>query len=239
MQSIRRLAYFYVMFAVVFGSVGLVLLPMTAHAAAAVSVNNGTINANFPGAPVPASSGAIEISRLSVTSSSADQTLTSVQANFSGTGFTTADLAALATGATSGVALYNDTGLESGSFDSGDAVLTLGSVPSFSGNNIVLTPAVSPALVSGTGVVFHLVIKTSATISNNDLIEATIPINGVVTTNGNGPVAAVTLNNLRADTLPAQISSVTGSTTSNTLAVRFSKPVQKVLTGALTASDFT
>src|SRR3989338_1504671 len=202
-------------------------------AASAVTVSNGTINANFPGALIQASSPATSIAKVSVTASAASKTLTSVQVNFSGSGFATSDLLDLATDDASGVALYNDAGGTPGSFDGTDAVVTLASGPAFSGTNLVLTPATPVALTSGTAVIFHVVIKTAAGITHNDVIDATVPINGVVTSDGNGPTSAFVVNNLRADTAAATIQSVSGFAGSPTLTVKFSKPVQKVGIGNL------
>ena len=51
------------------------------------------------------------------------------------------DLAALATGATSGIALYNDAGSVVGSFDATDAVVTLSGASAFSSGSTTLTLA--------------------------------------------------------------------------------------------------
>ena len=158
--------------------------------------------------------------------------------NFSGSGFATSSLANLATNNTSGVALYNDAGGTPGSFDGTDAVITLASNPAFSGNNFILTPATAPSLPNGAASIFYVAVKTSSSLVNNVLIAATVPASGVMTSDGNGPTADFTINNLRADTAPASIISVGGSSASGLITVKFNKPVQKVGGGNLTASDF-
>lgn len=213
------------------------LSALPAFAASTVLVTNGTVNEHFPGAFIPANSPPIAIAKVRVTASAADKTLTSIQVNFSGSGFATTDLEALATGGTSGVALSNDAGSIAGSFDESDEVILLADSPAFSGTNIILTPATPVALTNGSPVVFYIIIQTSADISNNDIIDATIPTNGVVTSDGSGPASPFVINNLRADTAPATIQSVAGFVGSATVTVKFSKPVQKVGGGNLAAGD--
>lgn len=105
---------------------GSLMAPLPARAASTVSVStSGLINGGFPGAPIPANSPATAVLKLSVTASSAGQTLNSVTVNFTGTGLTQEDFAAISTGASSGVALYNDGGGAVGNFDGTDSVITL------------------------------------------------------------------------------------------------------------------
>ena len=212
---------------------GILFAPSAAQAAASVILSNGTVNGNFPGAPIGASSSATAIAKVSVTASAVSQTLTSVQVNFSGTGFATSDLLAIATGSTSGVALYNDAGGTAGSFDGTDAVVTLAASPAFAGSNITLTPATPVALTNAVAVVFYVVIKTSSTIANNDVIAATIPASGVMTTDGAGPTTPFPINEFHAHTGAPTIVSVTGVAGQNTVTVKFSEPVQKVGGGNL------
>jgi len=215
------------------------LVPLPAQAASAITVANGEINGNFPGSQIPASSPSIAILKLSVTASQAAQTLTSVTVDFSGTGFTTSDLQAIATDATSGVALYDDSGSVPGSLDGGDSVVTLAGTPDWTPatTNITLTPATPPVLSNGSAAIFYVAIKTSGTPSNNDEIRATVPAAGVVTSDGNGPASDFAMNYVKVDTTPPAISEVSGYVGQSTLTVRFNKPVRKASGGALQLAD--
>ncbi len=207
--------------------------------AATFSVSTANLINNFPGIQIKGSSSPSAIVRLGVTASAADKTLTSVTVNFSGTGFATSDLLAIATGNTSGVALYDDSGAgNTGSFSvaGGDTVVTLGGTPDWtpSTTNITLTPATPVALTSGVEKIFYVVIKTSNTLSTDDQIVATIPATtGIITTDTNGPASSFTANFLKGDVTLPSITSVVK--TSNTQAmVMFSEPVQKVTFGNIT-----
>ena len=97
--SLKKLSKFFrksfvvfTVLSVVFGSLGSGIFAPTAYAATSVVLSNGSINANFPGAPIKASSAATAIAKVAVTASAASKTITSVQVNFSGTGFATSDL---------------------------------------------------------------------------------------------------------------------------------------------------
>lgn len=212
-----------------------------AMAASTISINtSGLINGNFPGAPIKASSSVTAIAKLSVTSSLASQTVTSVAAEFSGSGFATSDLAALATSTPSGVALYNDAGSTAGSFDGSDMAITLTAIPTWSGSgpfSLTLTPETPVSLTQNVSSIFYIVIKTSGTIANDDRIQLSIPINGVVTSDGNGPATAFNANDLKADTIAPTISEVSGYSGSASVSVRFSEPVQKVGGGNLAVGD--
>ncbi|MFA5954625.1 MAG: carboxypeptidase regulatory-like domain-containing protein [Patescibacteria group bacterium] len=239
-RAVRQFFVYMTATAVIFSFPGITLLsPLAVRAATAVAVTNGTINGSFQGTFVPATSPAIAIMKISVTADAVDQTLTSVTVNFSGTGFVAGDLAAIATGATSGVALYNDAGGTANSFDGTDAVVTLAASPDWtpSTTNITLTPATPVALANGSATVFYVVIKTSGTVENNDEIRATVPASGVVTSGGNGPAVNFEMNFLRADTAAPAIAAVEGFSGTNTLTVRFNKPVRKVGGGNIAFAD--
>ncbi|MDO8474027.1 MAG: Ig-like domain-containing protein [bacterium] len=215
---------------------GVLFAPGTARAAVAIVVSPGTVNANFPG-PIMAGSAATAVAKISVTASVISQTVQAVAVNFSGTGFLTTDLLAIATGDTSGVALYEDTGNVAGTFVAGsDPVVTLAGTPNWTSSttNITLTPATSVALTSTVAKIFYIVIKTAApgTLLNGDQIVATIPAGGVVTTEGANS-SSVTLTPVIADTVVPTISSVSGFSGSTTVTVNFSEPVQKVGGGNL------
>ena len=219
---------------------GILFVPDTAQAATSVVISNGTLNGGFPGAPIGASSAATAVMKISATTALASKALGAVTVNFSGAGFIATDLAAITTSATSGVALYKDhTTLGTiGSFDSNDTVVTLAASPDWipSTTTITLTPA-NPAtdtvLATGSATIFYIVIKTSGTVGNDDQIIPTIPVNGVVTTDGNGPTDQFTANLLIAHTAAPTIVSVTGVVGQATVTVKFSHPVQKVGGGNL------
>jgi hypothetical protein len=208
-----------------FGPALMMLVPV-AKAATAISISFNGLPTDMPGSPISASSVDMPVLRISATASQAAQTLTSVTATFSGTGFTNTDLKSLATDATSGVALYADTNGNS-FYDPGTDLVITSDLPIWSTNTVTLTPATPPSLTNGTAKNFFLVIKTSGAISNNDEIIATIAANGVVTSDGNGPIAGVSSNYMKADTAAVSIAEVRGASGSNTLTVRFSKPVKK------------
>ncbi|MSR85476.1 phage tail tape measure protein, partial [Candidatus Uhrbacteria bacterium] len=211
-----------------------------ALAASTVSVNAfGLVNGQFPGAPIKASSDAQAIVKIKVTASQASQTLTSVTANFSGTGFvTTTALAAIATAGTSGVALYQDNGSMADAFDGSDSVITLAASPGWTGNTtgITLTPATPVSLTSGVEKIFFVAIKTSAAATSSQIIAA-IPVSGVVTSDGNGPSSVFTSPNYTVDSVAPTILAFEGFGGSNTANVKFSEPVQKVGFGNLVLGD--
>src|SRR3989339_1658308 len=221
---------------------GSLIAPLPAMAASTITVStSGLINGGFPGAPIPASSPASAVLKLSVTASSALQTLNSVTVNFSGTGLVQADLADIATDDSSGVALYDDEGGTAGNFDGTDSVITLAASPDWTGEttNITLTTATPVPLISGTPVIFYVAIRTSALLVNDHRIVASVLANGVVTSDGSGPATTFNAFELRADTAPAQIVSVGGFVGSASVNVRFNKPVQRVGGGSLIAASFT
>lgn len=200
--------------------------------------SQGLMNGNFPGAPVKATSNAVAAVKVSVTNSTGGNTLTSVQANFSGEGFTKGDLATIAVDDTSGVAIYGDNGTTPGSFDGGDTVVTLAASPNWvpESTNIILTLATPVPLGTVGSNIFYVVFKTSGTITSGDKIDLTIPVNGVVTSDGSGPSTAFEANDFTADTVAPTISSVTGfpGAGATTVSVKFSEPVQKAAFGNLT-----
>ena len=220
---------------------GVLFAPSAAQAAAAVVVSNGTLNGMFPGAGIKALSATTAIAKISITASSADKTLTAVTANFSGTGFATTDLLAIATGATSGVALYTDHASlgTAGTYDTNDPVVTLAASPAWtpSTTNITLTPATPVALTNAVAKIFYIVIQTSGTAANTDEIRLTIPASAVVSTDGSGPTANFTANHFIVDTVAPTIAGVNGFEGSASVTVQFSEPVQKVGGGALAVGD--
>lgn len=162
----------------------------------------GTSNSGFPPSTIKASSAAYAAVKMSVFTNQASKFLTSVTANFSGSGFsTTTDLAALATGAASGVALYDDAGGgNTSSFGTGDTVITASSTPVWSANNINIVPVSPVALTQNATTTFYLVIKTAASAVNNHAIIITLPANGITTTDGNGPASPYSASMITIDT---------------------------------------
>ena len=107
---------------------GVLFAPGAARAASSVIVSG----IGFSGSPIPASSLATAVVKISVTASQASQTLQAATVNFSGTGFAKTDLLAIATGITSGVALYTDHASSgtAGTYDDlTDPVVTLAASP--------------------------------------------------------------------------------------------------------------
>ncbi len=218
---------------------GSLRLYQAAQAAPVILVDStGCSNGFFPGAPIGASSAASGIVKVTVTPDTT-ATLTSVTVSLSGTGFAESDLATIAVATSSGVALYRDVGSMAGKFDATDQVVTLAASPAFGSpaGTITLTPASAVSLTTGVANVFYVAIRTSGTISNGDTILASVAINGVVTSAGNGPAASFTAPNYLAETLAPAISSVTGNTGSTAVTVFFSKPIEKFGHGTLTTAD--
>jgi len=199
-QILRKSFVILTALSVIFSSLGPVLTNAPAARAALTGVVATTIGLpnEMLNAPIKASSLPKPIVKIIVTINTISNTLTSAQANFSGTGFATTDLAALAADATSGVALYNDAGSVLGSFDATDVLVPLLS-PVWSTNNVILTPVSAPTLNVGDNI-YYIVIRTSATPGDTHGIIATIPTNGVITNEGTGPVSPFTTNNYIIDT---------------------------------------
>ena len=234
-MKLKKILHSFVAFATMMWFVGLLgLAPASVHAASAIAVTNGTYNANFSGSPIPASSPAMSIAKVSVTASQEGQTLTQVRVDLSGSGFSISDLASLTGNDSAGIILYNDDGAGStGVFGSDDTFIPQYPPVWQESGFLILLPSTSPALTSGGATIFYVAIKQSGTIESGNTVLATIPVNGVVTSDGNGPAAVFASNYFRADTAPAQIDSVEGFSGSATLTVRFNKPVQKVGGGNL------
>lgn len=217
-------------------------LPMVYAAPSFVLSTQGLSNGFFD-APIKVSSAAQGALKVVVTGDAADQTLTSITVNFSGTGFATSDLDTLGTGASSGVSLWTESS-ESGftTFSTGsDTSVTINS-PSFSGSSLTLTPATPVALNNGSAKTFYVAIKTSATAAENDKIILTVPQNGVVTSAGNGPSGAngFAAPAFKVDATAPTITAVETADSSADLTVRFSEPVQAVDFGAIDAtSDYS
>ncbi|OGE84352.1 MAG: hypothetical protein A2846_03885, partial [Candidatus Doudnabacteria bacterium RIFCSPHIGHO2_01_FULL_49_9] len=95
------------------------------------------------------------------------------------------DLAALATDATSGIAIYNDAGATAGSFDATDAVVTLSSASAFSSGSTTLTLASAGA--AGT---YYIVFRTASATVNGHSFVITMPTNGI-DMNANDPTLGV------------------------------------------------
>lgn len=209
--------------------------------AATFSVSNPV--GSFPMTPIMASSGPVAALKFGVQASTTGKSLTAVTVSFSGTGFSTTDLAGLVgsfTSTSDGVELFRDNGSTVGSFDAGDSNVTSGSI-SWSGNNAVIVPQTPVSISNTSPTIFYVVIKTSGTISDGDMIIPSLGVGSITTddaASATGPSTAFTGNTLRADTQVPGIASVTGYSGSNIITVKFSEPVQKTSPGgALSLSD--
>ena len=121
---------------------------------------------------IAASSASTSMIELVVGSGSTGSVISLVNLSFTGTGFAVSDLLAIATDSTSGVSFWIDYD-DSGTFTTGgDEAVTLQSTPSWSGTTIQLP------LTSGDrselGNTFFVVIKTSAGISDGDVVDVTV-----------------------------------------------------------------
>lgn len=201
---------------------------------ATFTINNG--GNDFPMTPIKASSNPTSALKFGVQASTTGKTLTGVTVSFSGTGFTTSDLADLAFGgssADSGVALYSDGGTVPGSFDATDEVVPVTSL-SWTTTNVTFVPTTPPSLSNSSPTNFFIVIKTSASISDGDFIIATLASGAIVTddaTAATGPSTQFDSHSFRADTFAPVIQSVTGYAGSATVTVKFNEPVQKAAMG--------
>ncbi len=131
---------------------------------------------------------------------SVNVTLTSVA------GFTTTDLAALASDQTSGVQLWQESGA-TGGFQAGEDTFIsctngdwLGTGP-WAVNMTLSSPAALPSTTMGSN--FYIVIRTSATIANGDMFSVSIEVGAISsdqTGYGNVPTSAISSSTITADT---------------------------------------
>lgn len=210
-----------------------------ADASVATTVDTVNLPNGFAGgAPAsPNSERPSPILRLAVTPSAAG-TLTSVRVNFSGTGFTASDLKTFvgASSSTTGVILMRDGGTV-GSPGPGDTYVELPSDTDWlpGTTSVVLTPSSTVNLSSGVTQYFFVYASLDASISNGDRIIASIPVGGIITSQGSGPAVAFTSNSYTADTVAPSILSFEGALGSPTTTVRFSEPVQSAEGSALSS----
>lgn len=214
----------------------------TAHAAVTASTDMVNLpNGNVSGAPIsPQAQFPSGIIRFSVTPT-AGATLSSVRVEFSGTGFASTDLRSIPVVGSpfdGGVVLLRDGGTI-GSLGGGDSPVELSPSTDWlpASNNVILTPSSTVALTSGATQYFFIAVFASTTISNGDQIIATIPANGIVTSQGSGPASAFTSSAYVADTIPPTITSFEGSVGSPTTIVRFSEPVESSSGDSLMVGD--
>ncbi|MBI2607909.1 MAG: Ig-like domain-containing protein [Candidatus Doudnabacteria bacterium] len=152
----------------------------------------------------------------------AAETLTSLRVTATDSAATsfdpTVDLAALATGATSGVAIYNDAGSVSGSFDATDAVVTLSSASAWSSNSTTLTLASAGA--AGT---YYIVFRTASGAVNGHGFVLTLPTNGI-DMSANDPTlgAAVATSAITIDTVAPTVNVNTTGPADNSTGVPIS-----------------
>ena len=145
-MKLKKILHSFVAFATMMWFVGLLgLAPASVHAASAIAVTNGTYNANFSGSPIPASSPAMSIAKVSVTASQEGQTLTQVRVDLSGSGFSISDLASLTGNDSAGIILYNDDGAGStGVFGSDDTFIPQYPPVWQESGFLILLPSTSP-----------------------------------------------------------------------------------------------
>lgn len=142
------------------------------------------------------------------------------------------------TSTTTGVLLFRDTTVN-GAFDLTDSVIELQEGIDWSSMSLTLTPSTTVSLSAGSTQYFFVGFKTSGTGANGDQIVATIPQNGIVTSQGSGPSVAFPSNAYAIDTQPPSILSYEGVVGSPTTTVRFSEPVQSIDLAPLDATAFT
>ncbi len=146
----------------------------------------------------------------------AGETLTSlrvVATDSASTSFAPAmDLAALATDATSGIAIYNDAGSVSGSFDATDAVVTLSSASAFSSGSTTLTLASAGA--AGT---YYIVFRTASAAVGGHSFVLTLPANGIDMSAADPTITAVSTSAITVDTTaPTVNANMTGPANNST-----------------------
>ncbi len=125
---------------------------------------------------IKASSASTAMIKLVTDTGTENSHMSQLNLSFTGAGFATTDLAGLAVDATSGISVWNDSGT-SGTFDSGlDTCITLLDVPSWQGGGPYTTQL--NLTLDGTSLLldhtFFVVIKTSGTIEENDVVDVTI-----------------------------------------------------------------
>jgi hypothetical protein len=134
-------------------------------------------------------------------------------------GAATTDLTGILAGSSaSGVAIYRDNGSTQGVFDSGDTLLPLATAPTWSGSGpwtLVMNLAsglVVPTNDTGANVGddVYVVIRTSATASNGDKLQFSVPsTNGVMYSNGPASVTGVSTTELTV-TMPLRLRDLIG-----------------------------
>src|SRR3989344_4709156 len=205
----RRSFVWTVVFATVFYLVGfnLLMIPV-AQAETLIAANSTNLYNASAGAPIKASSSAAAVVRVTVSSTIATTTLASVTVFFTGTGFSTStDLLPIATGTTSGVALYNDMGSSTNVFDSNDQAITLLATSTWGATPAPTTTAIlaiaTPVLLATSSVnIFYVVIKTATSAVDGHQIVPIVRANDIVTYDGAGPTAGLfTANSLVVDTI--------------------------------------
>ncbi|MFA4819091.1 MAG: Ig-like domain-containing protein [Patescibacteria group bacterium] len=206
-MPVRRLLHIFVMFTTVLWSVGFSLLaPNVAWAAVTPTV---TSLINFGNNRAKAASTPAAAIKMVIAVSNAEKlaAVTVVATDSGSTSFVPAtDLAALATTAASGIALYNDAGASVGSFDSGDTAVALSGITAWSSGSTTLT--LNALTNAGT---FYIVYRTAADAVNNHGFVLTIPTTGIATDSASPTITPVSTNPITIDTtLPTLNVNTTG-----------------------------
>src|SRR3989344_3735038 len=206
-SHVSRLAYggvfLLVFIAAALGQVGLT------HAA--VSTNAATSLTNF-NQTIKASSTPVAVIGINVVGTASEKVASASVAIIGSAGFATADLAALGTATSSGVALYRDnkSGGVTGSFDAADMVVPLAVVPTWSGATTTLSllgdGEAAPADNAGAnaGNDYFIVIQTASGATDAHAFTANMYPGSIQWDGANTPAGtptAITTNTVTIDTV--------------------------------------
>src|SRR3989344_1493887 len=175
------------------GAISVLFWYGTAHAAVGANVATSLTSYNQT---VKASSAPVAVIGINVVGTASEKIASTTVAIIGSAGFTTADLAALSTATSSGVALYRDNkaGGVTGSFDAADSVVSLAEIPVWSGATTTLSllgdGEVAPADNAGAnaGNENFIVIQTSGGATNAHAFTANM-YPGSIQWNGANPPA--------------------------------------------------
>ena len=172
------------------------------------NVTLGSTGAIAPGGYVQRSSSPLQLFGIGATSSGSD-TLTSVNIDFSGSGFSTGNLLSLSTdSAASGVGVYRDTGTVDDAYDSSDAPITLATcIWNLNQVQITFSSETVPTAITG-NYQWIIVMRTSSSMTNLQTIVATISANQITySDSAHQPASPVTTATMTALVGPITIQS--------------------------------
>ncbi len=253
---IKKLFHYFVVLTTIVWSIGLPLfVPQISQAAAATTVALTDM----------ASSGFMRLSQggnfyapifqITIGSNENSKTLAGVTVAFTAASGTTptwtegaataSELANLAT-TNGGVSLWKESNsTPSLQFDgTPDTQVTLAASPVYSASNVfTLTPggACGATCTLAENQIFYVALRPdSAGVTNGNAFTVTFPANGIATTASSPTVTAVTTPSpiiMENEAAGIRATGVSGAAGAGTINVRFTKPVQKVGGGALSAVD--